>query len=163
MRRISRATILWQTAGTSCISHIERTSAREKTMSGSIGESVRARLPYEPIHRRRKLALPGNARVAVWTIVNSENWAPAGPMPRAVLPPPMGQPLVPDIPNWAWHEYGMRVGFWRFLESLQDRGLKASLRSMAHAARFIRKLARRLIKLDGTSWAMASCRSRCTA
>ena len=39
---------------------------------------------------------------------------------RAVLPPPMGQPLLPDVPNWAWHEYGMRVGFWRFLEMLYD-------------------------------------------
>lgn len=95
-------------------------------MTDSIGKSVRARLPYEPIHRRRKLSLPGGARVAVWTIVNVENWNPAGPMPRAVLPPPMGQPLLPDIPNWAWHEYGMRIGFWRFLETLQDRGLKAS-------------------------------------
>ena len=47
-------------------------------------------------------------------------------MPRAVLSPPMGQPLLPDIPNWAWHEYGMRVGFWRFLEALSSRGLKAS-------------------------------------
>jgi len=36
-----------------------------------------------------------------------------------VLSPPMGQPLQPDLPNWAWHEYGMRVGFWRLLEVLQ--------------------------------------------
>ncbi|MFL5033773.1 MAG: hypothetical protein ACJ8EC_02020, partial [Microvirga sp.] len=83
-----------------------------------IGASFRQRVPYEPIHRRRPLRLPGDARVAVWTIVNVENWSPAGPMPRAVLPPPMGQPLLPDLPNWAWHEYGMRVGFWRFIEVL---------------------------------------------
>ena len=64
--------------------------------------------------------------MAVWTIVNVENWSPLGAMPRAVLPPPMGQPLLPDVPNWAWHEYGMRVGFWRFLEALGNRGLKAT-------------------------------------
>ena len=23
---------------------------------------------------------------------------------------------MPDVPNWAWHEYGNRVGFWRLLE-----------------------------------------------
>jgi peptidoglycan/xylan/chitin deacetylase (PgdA/CDA1 family) len=23
---------------------------------------------------------------------------------------------MPDVPNWAWHEYGNRVGFWRMLE-----------------------------------------------
>jgi peptidoglycan/xylan/chitin deacetylase (PgdA/CDA1 family) len=94
--------------------------------SNDIGATVRGRVPYEPIHRRRALRLPGDARVAVWTIVNVENWRPSGPMPRVILPPPMGQPLLPDVPNWAWHEYGMRVGFWRFLETLQSRGLKAS-------------------------------------
>lgn len=91
-----------------------------------IGQTLRGRLAYEPITQRRRLTLPGNARVAVWTIVNVENWRPTGPMPRTVLPPPMGQPLLPDIPNWAWHEYGMRVGFWRFHEALSSRGLKAS-------------------------------------
>src|SRR5215510_15208212 len=95
-------------------------------MTELVGNSVRGRLPYTPIHRRRPLKLPGNARVAVWTIVNVENWSPAGAMPRAVLPPPMGTPLLPDVPNWAWHEYGMRVGFWRFLEVLGARGLKAT-------------------------------------
>jgi len=87
---------------------------------------IRARVPFQPMHQRPVLRLPGDARIVVWTIVNVENWSPDGPMPRAVLPPPMGQPLLPDIPNWAWHEYGMRLGFWRFLEALGTRDLKAS-------------------------------------
>jgi allantoinase len=91
-----------------------------------IGNSIRARVPYESIQKRRALYLPDDARVAVWTIVNVENWRPSHPMPRVILPPPMGQPLLPDVPNWAWHEYGMRVGFWRFLETLQSRGMKAT-------------------------------------
>jgi peptidoglycan/xylan/chitin deacetylase (PgdA/CDA1 family) len=95
-------------------------------MTDNIGSSVRNRLPYMPIHKRPALRLPGDARVAVWTIVNVENWSPQGAMPRAVLPPPMGQPLLPDVPNWAWHEYGMRVGFWRFVETLESRKLKAT-------------------------------------
>jgi allantoinase len=95
-------------------------------MTELIGRSVRGRLPYTPIHRRPPLKLPNNARVAVWTIVNVENWSPTGAMPRAVLPPPMGQPLLPDVPNWAWHEYGMRVGLWRFVEALGSRNLKAT-------------------------------------
>ncbi len=90
------------------------------------GARVRARLPYVPITARPAFRLPGDARVAVWTIVNVEAWSPERPMPRAVLPPPMGRMLTPDIPNWAWHEYGMRVGFWRFVEVLAARGLKAS-------------------------------------
>ena len=87
----------------------------------------RDRLPYRPIHDRPPLRLPGGARVAVWTIVNVENWDPDQAMPRMVLPPPMGQPLLPDLPNWAWHEYGMRVGFWRILDAVRVRGLRASL------------------------------------
>jgi allantoinase len=44
-----------------------------------------------------------------------------------VLSPPYGQPLLPDLPNWAWHEYGMRVGYWRFHEVLKKFALKATL------------------------------------
>ncbi len=96
-------------------------------MSGEdLAKAIRARVSYQPIHQRPALRLPGGARVAVRTIVNVENWSPAGAMPRAILPPPMGQPLLPDVPNWAWHEDGMRVGFWRFLETLQARKLKAT-------------------------------------
>ncbi len=77
------------------------------------------RLPYSAIIDRPPLDLPGDARMAVWTIVNVEEWNLGGPMPRTVLPPPMGKPLLPDLPNWAWHEYGMRVGFWRLHECLK--------------------------------------------
>ena len=32
----------------------------------------------------------------------------------------------PDVPNWAWHEYGMRVGFWRLLDALAKRKIRAT-------------------------------------
>lgn len=95
-------------------------------MSIPTGSSVRARAPYQSIVKRPRLELPGGARVVVWNIVNVEVWDPAGAMPRAVLSPPMGSPLLPDVPNWSWHEYGMRVGFWRILEALSDRKMKAT-------------------------------------
>ena len=81
------------------------------------------RVPYSAIIDRPPLKLPGNARMAVWTIVNVEHWDCARAMPRAVLPPPMGQPLLPDLANWSWHEYGMRVGFWRIHECLTRLGV----------------------------------------
>jgi len=74
------------------------------------------RLDYSPISRRKKLTLPGEARVALWVIVNVEEWDINETMPRTVLTPPAGGSPMPDIPNWAWHEYGNRVGFWRMLE-----------------------------------------------
>lgn len=101
--------------------------SEHKTVPSGGNLSARDRVRYEPITKRRPFVLPNDARVAVWTIVNIENWLPDGPMPRTILPPPMGQPLLPDIPNWCWHEYGMRVGFWRFLEVLSSRGLRATL------------------------------------
>ena len=89
--------------------------------------SFRERLPYSPIVDRPRLQLPGGARIAVWTIVNVEDWSEERAMPRTVLPPPYGQPLLPDLPNWAWHEYGMRVGFWRFLELFKNINVKTTL------------------------------------
>jgi peptidoglycan/xylan/chitin deacetylase (PgdA/CDA1 family) len=103
---------------------------RKKKSSRSAAKTAqgfRERVPYSAIVDRPRLKLPGGARVAVWTIVNVEEWSEQRPMPRTVLPPPYGQPLLPDLPNWAWHEYGMRVGFWRFLEVLNKFKLKATL------------------------------------
>ncbi|HEY9211831.1 MAG TPA: polysaccharide deacetylase family protein [Ancylobacter sp.] len=84
------------------------------------------RAPYQAFVDRPRLHLPNEARVAVWVIVNVEEWSIERTMPRSVLPAPMGQPLMPDLPNWAWHEYGMRVGFWRMLAALEKRGIRAT-------------------------------------
>jgi peptidoglycan/xylan/chitin deacetylase (PgdA/CDA1 family) len=48
-------------------------------------------------------------------------------MPRTVLTPPAGGAPTPDIPNWCWHEYGNRVGFWRMLEVLDALKIRAVL------------------------------------
>ena len=84
---------------------------------------ISARAPYSAIVDRPKLQLPHNGRMWVWLIVNVEHWSLERAMPRTVLSPPMGQPLLPDLPNWAWHEYGMRVGFWRLYDALNQRGI----------------------------------------
>ncbi|MFG1427397.1 polysaccharide deacetylase family protein [Roseixanthobacter glucoisosaccharinicivorans] len=85
------------------------------------------RIAFSPISRRPKLTLPGGARMAVWVIVNIEEWNPRETMPRTVLTPPAGGSPTPDIPNWAWHEYGNRVGFWRMLEVFDEFALPAVL------------------------------------
>jgi allantoinase len=85
------------------------------------------RIAYSPINARPRLELPGGARLAVWVIVNVEEWNPRETMPRTVLTPPAGGSPMPDIPNWAWHEYGNRVGFWRFVEVLDYFKIRAAL------------------------------------
>jgi allantoinase len=87
----------------------------------------RERIPYSAIVDRAPIRLPEGARMVVWVIANVEDWDIRRPMPRAALPPPMGNPLVPDLPNWAWHEYGMRVGFWRILDCLKSLGVTPTL------------------------------------
>jgi allantoinase len=87
----------------------------------------RERLAYEPIVTRPKLTLPGGARMVCWVIINVEEWDITQPMPRTVLTPPAGGAPMPDIPNWAWHEYGNRVGFWRMLDVLDRLDIKAVL------------------------------------
>ena len=79
-----------------------------------------SRIDYSAIVDRPPLKLPGGARVVVWPIVNVEVWDIHRPMPRQVLPPPTGSSPLPDFPHWAWHEYGLRVGFWRMKQVLDD-------------------------------------------
>ena len=85
------------------------------------------RIGYSSIKDRPRLALPGGARLVVWVIVNIEEWNPRETMPRTVLTPPAGGSPMPDIPNWAWHEYGNRVGFWRMLEVFDRFNIRAAL------------------------------------
>lgn len=85
------------------------------------------RLAYRAAIDRPPLLLPGGKRVAVWPVVNVEHWLIENPMPRQVLVAPTGAQLLPDLANWAWHEYGMRVGFWRLLAAFEARGIRPTL------------------------------------
>ena len=87
----------------------------------------RERLNYNPTIERKKLLVDKTTKLIVWVIVNIEVWDPTTPQPRNVLPPPMNTPMLPDLPNWAWHEYGMRVGYWRFMNSLKSRKIIPTL------------------------------------
>jgi len=84
------------------------------------------RLAYSP-SQRPSLLLPEHKRLAVWVIVNVEEWDICLPMPRTVITPPAGGSPLPDVPNWAWHEYGNRVGFWRLLEVFDEFHLPGTL------------------------------------
>ncbi len=90
------------------------------------------RIPYVASVDRPRLHLPDGKRIAVWVILNVEEWQIERPMPRTVLPPPMGVPLLPDVPNWSWHEYGMRAGFWRQHAALVSRGIPVTLALNGH-------------------------------
>ncbi|MCU7869834.1 MAG: polysaccharide deacetylase family protein [Candidatus Thiodiazotropha sp. (ex Lucinoma borealis)] len=84
------------------------------------------RFEFAAMPQRSKWRLPEGKRVAVYTVVNVEEWDIEKPVAREYVTSPAGVVTVPNIPNWAWHEYGMRVGIWRLMEVLKKHNLTAS-------------------------------------
>jgi allantoinase len=87
----------------------------------------RERVEYSAIERRPPLRLPAGLRLIVWPVLALEEWDLGRPMARMVISPPQGQPQQPDLPNWTWHEYGMRVGFWRMARLLKGLGVSPTV------------------------------------
>jgi len=104
------------------------------------------RFDYSPMASRPVWKLPKGARIAVWTIVNVEEWDIEKAMARQYLTAPQGVSAVPDVPNWAWHDYGMRVGFWRLLEALAKRKLRATTAINAHVVESYEPVARAMLE-----------------
>ncbi len=85
------------------------------------------RIDYSAIADRKPLKLPNGGRMILWPVFALEVWDIARPMARMAIPPPQATPLLPDVPNWSWHEYGMRVGFWRLAKLLQSLGVRPTV------------------------------------
>ena len=85
------------------------------------------RAKFLPIIDREPLRLPGDARLAVWVVVNVEVWDFCAPLPRTLLPYPQGVPVVPDVANYGWFDYGLRVGIWRLKDVLDDLEVRATM------------------------------------
>jgi allantoinase len=77
------------------------------------------------IHERRPFKWPGNKTLAVWIAPNVEVWHYDLPGGQAVSPNVANR--VPDVVNYAWREYGIRVGLWRLADVLDAAGVKATV------------------------------------
>ena len=84
------------------------------------------RIPFRLESDAASLPPFAGKRVIVNVAVNVEHWPFDQPMPRAILPPPHGIRAVPDVPNFTWVEYGLRVGMPRLLDLCRDLGIRAS-------------------------------------
>jgi allantoinase len=74
------------------------------------------RYDYVPITRRADFRWPSGARLAVYIAINLEHFT---------FGKGLGATLVsggsqPDVLNFAWRDYGNRVGAWRMLEMLDE-------------------------------------------
>ncbi|MDA3629311.1 polysaccharide deacetylase family protein [Saccharopolyspora sp. WRP15-2] len=78
---------------------------------------------YSPITERPKITWPGGARVAAYVGLNIEHFLVGRPSTSIW---PGAANLVPDALNHGWRDYGVRVGIWRTIESLDRHGIRAS-------------------------------------
>jgi len=83
------------------------------------------RIPFQLTGDRPRLAPPAGGRLIVHPVINVEHWRFDAPMPRRLLPAPHGDERLPDVPNFAWAEYGLRCGLPRLLDLFAERGVVA--------------------------------------
>jgi allantoinase len=81
------------------------------------------RYDYHPWPMRQAYAWPGGARLAVYLGVNLEHFAFGEGLGAELAP---GGPQ-PDVLNFAWRDYGNRVGAWRLLGLLDELALPATV------------------------------------
>jgi peptidoglycan/xylan/chitin deacetylase (PgdA/CDA1 family) len=82
------------------------------------------RYPYSAIVDRKPLRWPNGARVAVWVIPNIEHFLFDRPSTSVTA---VTASLVPDVLNYSWRDYGVRVGIWRMMEVMQKHGVKGTV------------------------------------
>ncbi len=74
--------------------------------------AAHGRYDYSPITARADFTWPEGRRLAVYVALNLEHFAFGGGLGAELAP---GGP-PPDVLNFAWRDYGNRVGAWRLLE-----------------------------------------------
>lgn len=80
------------------------------------------RYDYTPITRRIRYAWPRGNGLALYLALNLEHFAFGEGLGAELAP---GGPQ-PDVLNYAWRDYGNRVGAWRLLELFRDLALPCS-------------------------------------
>lgn len=81
------------------------------------------RYPYRPILGRPTYRWPEGAGLAVYLALNLEGFDFGEGLGAALVP----DNPQPDVLNYAWRDYGNRVGAWRLLELFDALGLPASV------------------------------------
>lgn len=81
------------------------------------------RYDYSPITSRKVFDWPNGTRLAVYLGLNLEHFAFGEGLGAELAP---GGPQ-PDVLNYAWRDYGNRVGAWRMLALFDQLGLPATV------------------------------------
>ena len=84
---------------------------------------VRRRYPYSALPHRPRYRWPGDKGLAVYFALNLETFS-FGEGLGAKLAPSLGEP---DVLNYAWRDYGNRVGAWRLRDAFDELNLPVSV------------------------------------
>jgi peptidoglycan/xylan/chitin deacetylase (PgdA/CDA1 family) len=82
------------------------------------------RYEYSPIIDRKPLRLPNEARVALWVIPNIEHFLLDRPSTSVTA---VTMQFKPDVLNYSWRDFGVRVGIWRMMEVMEKHGVKGTV------------------------------------
>lgn len=86
------------------------------------------RYAYHPWPQRAAYSWPGGAKLAVYLGLNLEHFAFGTGLGAELAPGAnSGGGPQPDVLNYAWRDYGNRVGAWRVLEMLEELSLPATV------------------------------------
>lgn len=94
------------------------------------------RYRYSPITQRPDFTWPGGKRLAVYIGLNLEHFAFGEGLGAELAP---GGP-APDVLNFAWRDYGNRVGAWRMIEMLDVLGWPVSVLANSELADYCPEL-----------------------
>lgn len=91
---------------------------------------------WSMLSRRKKVAWPNGARVALW-VVPSLEWFPLDMKGLPFKPPGAMVTAYPDMRHYTLRDYGNRVGIYRIMKLLDRLGIRASVAvNAAVAARY---------------------------
>jgi allantoinase len=100
-----------------------RRSPRMSAPAPSAVPMEHGRFEYSAIIDRPRLHWPNGARVAVWVIPNVEHFLFDRPSTRIES----ALHLNPDVLNYSWRDYGVRVGIWRMMSVMERYGVKGTV------------------------------------
>jgi len=84
-----------------------------------------ARYAYSPIPKRKDYSWPGGKRLAFYVALNIEHFAFGTGI--GMDPTAHGRSGPQSTRNWAWRDYGNRIGNWRLFEMLDALKLPATI------------------------------------
>jgi allantoinase len=125
---------------------VRKPAAKSSASAKAAVPMEHGRFDYSAIIDRPPLSWPNGARVAVWVIPNIEHFLFDRPSTRLT-----NLPVNPDVLNYSWRDYGVRVGIWRMMEVMEKYGVKGTVALNSDVCKYYPRIIEEGMKL-GWEW-----------